>query len=97
PTSSLSPYTTLFRSGHETSFAQLLHTWLGVPFENVDYVAHDTKFVKAGGGSHSGRSMRLASLAIGEAVDEIIAKGKKIAGLLLRSEEHTSELQSREK
>jgi len=72
--------------GHETSFAQLLHTWLGVPFENVDYVAHDTKFVKAGGGSHSGRSMRLASLAIGEAVDEIIAKGKKIAGLLLQAD-----------
>ena len=73
--------------GHETSYAQLLHTWLGVPWENVDFRAHDTAFVKAGGGSHSGRSMRLASLAIGEAVDEILAKGKKIAGLLLQADE----------
>ncbi|HUB94345.1 MAG TPA: xanthine dehydrogenase family protein molybdopterin-binding subunit, partial [Stellaceae bacterium] len=42
--------------GHETSFAQLLTQWLGVPFESVDFVAHDTDRVSAGGGSHSGRS-----------------------------------------
>jgi carbon-monoxide dehydrogenase large subunit len=71
--------------GHETSFAQLLTEWLGVPFDSVDYVAHDTKRVSAGGGSHSGRSMRLASLVIGKASDEIIEKGKRIAGLLLET------------
>ncbi|MDB5409055.1 MAG: Carbon monoxide dehydrogenase [Rhodospirillales bacterium] len=71
--------------GHETSFAQLLNTWLGVPFESVDYVAHDTARVSAGGGSHSGRSMRLASLVIGTATDEIIEKGKKIAGFVLEA------------
>ena len=69
--------------GHETSFAQLLNEWLGVPFESVDYVAHDTNRVKAGGGSHSGRSMRIASLAISEASDAIIEKGKAIAAHLL--------------
>ncbi|HLI19863.1 MAG TPA: xanthine dehydrogenase family protein molybdopterin-binding subunit, partial [Stellaceae bacterium] len=71
--------------GHETSFAQLLTEWLGVPFESVDYVAHDTKRVSAGGGSHSGRSMRLASLVIGIASDVIIEKGKKIASHLLEA------------
>jgi aerobic carbon-monoxide dehydrogenase large subunit len=71
--------------GHETSFAQLLNTWLGVPFESVDYVAHDTARVSAGGGSHSGRSMRLASLVIGIATDIIIEKGKKIAGVVLEA------------
>ncbi len=69
--------------GHETSFAQLLNTWLGVPFETVDYVAHDTRRVSAGGGSHSGRSMRIASLAMGIAADEIIEKGKDIAAQVL--------------
>ena len=69
--------------GHETSFAQLLNEWLGVPFESVDFVAHDTDRVKAGGGSHSGRSMRIASLAIGEATDVIIEKGRKIAAHML--------------
>jgi carbon-monoxide dehydrogenase large subunit len=71
--------------GHETSFAQLLNTWLGVPFESVDYVAHDTARVSAGGGSHSGRSMRLASLVIGIATDIIIEKGKKIAGAVFEA------------
>ena len=71
--------------GHETSFAQLLNTWLGVPFETVDYVAHDTRRVSAGGGSHSGRSMRIASLAMGIAADEIIEKGKDIAAHLLEA------------
>jgi aerobic carbon-monoxide dehydrogenase large subunit len=69
--------------GHETSFAQLLTEWLGVPFEAVDFVAHDTDRVSAGGGSHSGRSMRIASLAIGLASDEIIDKGRKIAAHML--------------
>jgi carbon-monoxide dehydrogenase large subunit len=71
--------------GHETSFAQLVTEWLGVPFDSIDYVAHDTARVAAGGGSHSGRSMRLASLVIGKATDEIIEKGKKIASLVLEA------------
>ena len=71
--------------GHETSFAQLLTSWLGVPHESVDYVAHDTDRVKAGGGSHSGRSMRLASLVIGKATDTIIEKGKQIAAHVLEA------------
>lgn len=71
--------------GHETSFAQLVTEWLGVPFESIDYVAHDTNRVLAGGGSHSGRSMRLASLVIGKATDEIIEKGKKIAAHVLEA------------
>ncbi len=69
--------------GHETSFAQLLTEWLGVPFDSVDFVAHDTDRVVAGGGSHSARSMRIASLAIGTASDAIIEKGKAIAAHLL--------------
>ena len=28
--------------GHETSFAQLVTEWLGVPFDSIAYVAHDT-------------------------------------------------------
>ena len=71
--------------GHETSFAQLLNDWLGVPFETVDFVAHDTDRVKVGGGSHSGRSMRIASLAVGEAADAVIEKGKAISAHLLEA------------
>jgi carbon-monoxide dehydrogenase large subunit len=73
--------------GHETSFAQLVAEWLGVPFEAIDFVAHDTDRVVAGGGSHSGRSMKLATTIIGEATDDIIDKGRKLAGLLLEASE----------
>ncbi len=73
--------------GHETSFAQLVSEWLGVPFDSVAFVAHDTARVVAGGGSHSGRSMKLAATIIGDATDEIIAKGRKIASFLLETGE----------
>jgi carbon-monoxide dehydrogenase large subunit len=73
--------------GHETSFAQLVTEWLGVPFASIVYVAHDTARVKAGGGSNSGRSMKLAATIIGKATDEIIDKGRRIAGLLLEAAE----------
>ncbi len=73
--------------GHETSFAQLVTEWLGVPFDSVAYVAHDTLRVKAGGGSHSGRSMKLAATIIGDATDAIVAKGRRIASFLLETGE----------
>jgi carbon-monoxide dehydrogenase large subunit len=73
--------------GHETSFAQLVTEWLGVPFDSILYVAHDTARVQAGGGSHSGRSMKLAATIIGKATDDIIDKGRKIAGFLLETGE----------
>ncbi len=73
--------------GHETSFAQLVTEWLGVPFDSIGYVAHDTARVAAGGGSHSGRSMKLATTIIGQATDDIIDKGRKIAGVLLEAGE----------
>jgi aerobic carbon-monoxide dehydrogenase large subunit len=71
--------------GHETSFAQLVAEWLGVPFAAIDYVAHDTARVRAGGGSHSGRSMKLAVPVIGRATDEIIDKGRRIAAHLFEA------------
>jgi carbon-monoxide dehydrogenase large subunit len=73
--------------GHETSFAQLVTEWLGVPFESIAYVAHDTARVQAGGGSHSGRSMKLATTVVGKATDAIIEKGRRIAGHVLETGE----------
>jgi carbon-monoxide dehydrogenase large subunit len=73
--------------GHETSFAQLVTEWLGVPFWSITYVAHDTARVMAGGGSHSGRSMKLATTIIGKATDDIIDKGRQIASFLLEAGE----------
>ena len=69
--------------GHETSFSMLVADWLGVPFESVGVRYGDTAFVSAGGGSHSGRSMRFASIVIRTATCEIIEKAKQIAAVLM--------------
>jgi len=77
--------TTSQGQGHETSFAQLVNEWYDVPIENVRIITHDTDIVKFGGGAHSGRGMRLASLIMWKATQEIVARGKRVAALLLQS------------
>ena len=71
--------------GHETSFAQLVTEWLGVPIEAVRFVAGDTDRVTVGGGAHSGRGMRLGSIVIKKSSDGIIEKGMRIAEHLLET------------
>jgi aerobic carbon-monoxide dehydrogenase large subunit len=71
--------------GHETSFAQLVNEWYDVPIENVRVITHDTDIVKFGGGAHSGRGMRLASQIMWKATQEIVARGKRVAALLLQA------------
>ncbi|HTT79364.1 MAG TPA: xanthine dehydrogenase family protein molybdopterin-binding subunit, partial [Stellaceae bacterium] len=43
--------------GHETSFAQLIGEFLGVPYDCVRLVTGDTDRVSVGGGAHSGRAL----------------------------------------
>ena len=71
--------------GHETSFAQLVSEWLGVPIDSVVLVQGDTARVSVGGGSHSGRALRLGSIVMLGASNEIIAKGMRIAGHVLEA------------
>ena len=71
--------------GHETSFAQLLNEWLGVPIDKVRLITGDTDIVKVGGGTHSGRGMRLGSIVIWKASGFIIEKGKRVAALLMQT------------
>jgi carbon-monoxide dehydrogenase large subunit len=72
---------------HETTFAQCVSEWLGVPFDDVYVNESDTDIVKEGGGSHTARSMRLAGIVMGNASDLVIDKGKKIAAHMLETAE----------
>jgi aerobic carbon-monoxide dehydrogenase large subunit len=71
--------------GHETSFAQLIAEWLGVPLDSVRLLTGDTERVSVGGGAHSGRALRLASIVMLNASRDIIAKGTQIASHLLEA------------
>jgi carbon-monoxide dehydrogenase large subunit len=71
--------------GHETTFPQLVSEWLDIPFGQVSFVANDTDRITVGGGSHSGRSMRLVSIVVATAVEALLAKAKTIATHLLQT------------
>ena len=69
--------------GHETSFAQVMADMLGVPFEDVTITLGDTDVVTAGGGTHSGRSMRHASTVMALAAQDLVDRGRTLASTLL--------------
>jgi carbon-monoxide dehydrogenase large subunit len=71
--------------GHETSFAQLVAEWLGVEPDQVRLITGDTDRVQVGGGSHSGRSMRLGGVVLAKAADQIVERGRHIAAWLLEA------------
>ncbi|WP_456306398.1 xanthine dehydrogenase family protein molybdopterin-binding subunit [Oleomonas cavernae] len=65
--------------GHETTYAQIINSRLGVPIENVEVIHGDTAQVQFGLGTYGSRSGSVGGSAIYKAADKIIAKGKKIA------------------
>jgi len=71
--------------GHETSFPQLVAEWLGVPLAQIRLVTGDTDLMPFGGGSHSGRSMRLGAVVMAKASDQIVARGTQLAAWLLEA------------
>lgn len=77
--------TTAHGQGHETVYAQLMHEWLGVAPDQVRLISGDTDVVNIGGGSHSGRSMRLAGFIMQIASRKIIERGTHIAAHLLEA------------
>ena len=69
--------------GHETSFSQVVSDLLHVPAESVRIIMGDTDVVHAGGGTHSGRSMRHAATVFAKAAVALIDKGKRIAAIVM--------------
>ena len=69
--------------GHETSFSQVVSDLLHVPAESVRIILGDTDVVKAGGGTHSGRSMRHAATVFSKAAVALIDKGRQIAAVVM--------------
>jgi len=72
--------------GHETSFAQLVTEFLGVPLDSIRLVTGDTARVSVGGGAHSGRALRLGSIVMLNASKAIIEKGLQIASHVLEAD-----------
>jgi carbon-monoxide dehydrogenase large subunit len=73
--------------GHETVFAQVVAEKLGIDPASVEIVHGDTSKIPFGMGSYGSRSLAVCGSAMNNAVDKIIAKGKKIAAHMLEAAE----------
>ena len=76
-----------YGQGHETSYAQMVHEWLGVPIERIRFIQGDTDKVANGRGSFGSRSMTIGGSALLGACNEVIAKGRRVAAILLDCDE----------
>jgi len=73
--------------GHETTFAQLVSSRLGIPIENVSVPHGDTDKVQMGMGTYGSRSGAVGMSALLKALDKVEAKAKKVAGHVLEAAE----------
>ncbi len=71
--------------GHETTFAQVVSEKLGVDIDNVEIIHGDTDKIPFGMGTYGSRSIAVGGTAIVNAIDKVVAKGKKIAAHLLET------------
>ena len=71
--------------GHETTFAQLVSSRLGIPMDQIEIVHGDTDKVQFGMGTYGSRSGSVGMSAIVRALDKIEAKAKKIAAHLMEA------------
>src|SRR5690606_41982679 len=90
PTSTLFPYTTLFRSSGQRESASLTCGALVGKSDRTDYNCHDTTIYPLPRHARSLRSRDSATRP------ESVASLRILPPIRPRSEEHTSELQSRE-
>ncbi|HEY7725235.1 MAG TPA: xanthine dehydrogenase family protein molybdopterin-binding subunit [Anaeromyxobacteraceae bacterium] len=73
--------------GHETTFAQVVAEILGISVDQVEVVHGDSAKIPFGMGTYGSRSIAVGGSAIVQALDKIVAKGKKIAAHLLEASE----------
>jgi aerobic carbon-monoxide dehydrogenase large subunit len=72
-----------YGQGHETTYAQMVREWLGVPIERIRFLQGDTDVIANGRGSFGSRSMTVGGSALRAACDQIIERGRRVAAILL--------------
>ena len=73
--------------GHETSYAQVVSERLGIDFEAIKLVQGDTAEGPAGSGTGGSRSMLVGGMAVRQASDDAIEKGRASAAEMLEAAE----------
>jgi carbon-monoxide dehydrogenase large subunit len=76
-----------YGQGHASAFAQVLCAQLGVPFDSVKLVQGDSDVVHTGNGTGGSRSITASGMAIVQASQKVVEKGKRAAAHLLEASE----------
>jgi Aerobic-type carbon monoxide dehydrogenase, large subunit CoxL/CutL homologs len=71
--------------GHETTFAQIVSSTLGMPIESIEVVHGDTNKIPFGMGTYGSRSLAVGGSALVKALDKITTKAKRIAAHLMEA------------
>lgn len=74
-----------YGQGHATPFAQVLNAKLGIPLDRIALLQGDSDELLVGGGTAGSRSLTASGAALSAAAEEVIAKGRQIAGHLLEA------------
>ncbi len=72
--------------GHETSYAQMVADWLGVPEGQIHLAQADTDEVAIGRGTYASRSMMIGGSALRAAANEVIERGKRFAAHFMEAD-----------
>ena len=72
--------------GHETTYAQMVADWLGVPEDKIHLSQADTDEVAIGRGTYASRSMMIGGSALRAAADEVIERGKRFAAHFMEAD-----------
>ncbi|HEX6331751.1 MAG TPA: xanthine dehydrogenase family protein molybdopterin-binding subunit [Actinomycetota bacterium] len=75
--------TTSTGQGHETAFAQLTASLLGLEIDRVRVRHSDTADVPRGEGTYGSRSLQIAGTAVHRAAEEVLERAREVAGSLL--------------
>src|SRR5690606_34255429 len=73
--------------GHETTFAQIVSSELGIPYEDIEIVEGDTAQIPHGWGTYGSRSAAVGGSSIAVGAQKVVDKAKKIAAHLLEAAE----------
>lgn len=74
-----------YGQGHAGTFAQILNELLGIPFDKVRLLQGDSDQLLTGGGSGGSRSVMSTGNALVVCSEQIIEKGKQLAGHLFET------------
>jgi carbon-monoxide dehydrogenase large subunit len=80
--------------GHHTTFAQIVSSELGIPYEDIEIVEGDTAQIPHGWGTYGSRSAAVGGSSIAVGAKKVVEKAKKIAAHLLEAAEEDLDFQN---